>query len=893
VALAKADVGLGNVDNTADTAKPVSAAQQAAIDADRARLDSLEGSSASIQAALDAIEVGLELDIHSFTSIDFTGTTNTAAAVNAAVLAASNAGVTQGRTMGTLSAALSTGAAITSLPVTALAAPLLIFSLIAVKSAGSTQFWTVTATAPIGATSISVAPQTPNFAYPIGSTVIDTVQVKLTGFTSRDILLVDTLYHYRNVWLDCGKARFLKAANGGSMLVPPLATSPATWAATASTNGTNQLTILSNRNAFVVGRTITDAAGKIPGGTTIQAVNWRTNVVTLSAAAAAGAASGAVTITGTTWFGHGQRIRLTGGIWDPNGKTCVGGVLAPFYAERFLYEGATVLLGNLGAADWGIKYGGRVGRITGCNVLGGELVTVDGIHCVHGQNLACDNNYVESGDDPFPVGQEPSSFFTLTDPDPISNVVLTNNRCKSTRGFGVSVYVGVLAAGNTGPDPNQAVTGVTYNGLVGTCGAVRNGATRTIDLNFHDIPDHLIRGVTARGIALQCGSATHDGANPYVIQSDSASDVVVDADVDWTNPAGTTLTSALSTGGPITALPVAELPSALVSGAIVTMEDTAGHQQTWTVAADTAAAATSLPVVSQTPIFAWPIGTTVVMKFIRERIRKSYNCQVRVRTPKRGYVPDRRGNMRLDSLWSGESLDRQRVRFFDDFLDAALDAKWQARVGSDAACSVAILANQPDGVLALTPGNGNTNGVAATDAAVIDRFALNYKASAGLAYGNLMMETRVKLTQPGSVVLNFGFVDWNGVIQVPLVSTGSGPGATRPNAVGFVYDTTSPAGVTGLVEWWGVGIKNSVPVGQILGVRPIGGSFATWVTLRVEIDWQGTATFEIDGRVVAVLANAVDPAVPLTPVLGIMDRPLGAARGVAHVKYVAIEQLRD
>jgi hypothetical protein len=42
VALAKADVGLGNVDNTADTAKPVSAAQQAAIDADRARLDSLE-----------------------------------------------------------------------------------------------------------------------------------------------------------------------------------------------------------------------------------------------------------------------------------------------------------------------------------------------------------------------------------------------------------------------------------------------------------------------------------------------------------------------------------------------------------------------------------------------------------------------------------------------------------------------------------------------------------------------------------------------------------------------------------------------------------------------------------------------------------------------------------
>lgn len=43
VTLAKADVGLGSVDNTADAAKPVSTAQQAAIDADRARLTIIEG----------------------------------------------------------------------------------------------------------------------------------------------------------------------------------------------------------------------------------------------------------------------------------------------------------------------------------------------------------------------------------------------------------------------------------------------------------------------------------------------------------------------------------------------------------------------------------------------------------------------------------------------------------------------------------------------------------------------------------------------------------------------------------------------------------------------------------------------------------------------------------
>jgi hypothetical protein len=54
VALVKADVGLGNVDNTADSAKPISAAAQAALDALDARSDLLEGTSV---AFVDAIRV--------------------------------------------------------------------------------------------------------------------------------------------------------------------------------------------------------------------------------------------------------------------------------------------------------------------------------------------------------------------------------------------------------------------------------------------------------------------------------------------------------------------------------------------------------------------------------------------------------------------------------------------------------------------------------------------------------------------------------------------------------------------------------------------------------------------------------------------------------------------
>ncbi len=80
----------------------------------------------------------------------------------------------------TLSAALSTSVAITSLPVVALAAAITAGSLVYIANSPTTsQLWTVSSTAAIGATSIPVTSQTPNFAYPSGTnvgptTVLDT-----------------------------------------------------------------------------------------------------------------------------------------------------------------------------------------------------------------------------------------------------------------------------------------------------------------------------------------------------------------------------------------------------------------------------------------------------------------------------------------------------------------------------------------------------------------------------------------------------------------------------------------------------------------------------------------------------------------------------------------------
>lgn len=77
----------------------------------------------------------------------------------------------------------------------------------------------------------------------------------------------------------------------------------------------------------------------------------------------------------------------------------------------------------------------------------------------------------------------------------------------------------------------------------------------------------------------------------------------------------TTLAVPLSTGAPITALPVAALPGlapndGLPSGQVITLGSGA-NTQTWTLTAAVAAGATSLPVASQTPNFAYPSGSLV------------------------------------------------------------------------------------------------------------------------------------------------------------------------------------------------------------------------------------------------------------------------------------------
>ena len=76
----------------------------------------------------------------------------------------------------------------------------------------------------------------------------------------------------------------------------------------------------------------------------------------------------------------------------------------------------------------------------------------------------------------------------------------------------------------------------------------------------------------------------------------------------------TALSSALSTGGPITALPVSALTVAVTSGDLIyvtAVGSTSVQHQTFVASAGAAINATSIPVVSQTPNFAYPSGSPV------------------------------------------------------------------------------------------------------------------------------------------------------------------------------------------------------------------------------------------------------------------------------------------
>jgi hypothetical protein len=88
----------------------------------------------------------------------------------------------------TLSSGLSTGGAITALPVAALNGNVKSGDSVVVTSGSNTQTFTASANAYIGATSISITSATPNFAYPASSTVTNSTALSTLNSDTTDTI---------------------------------------------------------------------------------------------------------------------------------------------------------------------------------------------------------------------------------------------------------------------------------------------------------------------------------------------------------------------------------------------------------------------------------------------------------------------------------------------------------------------------------------------------------------------------------------------------------------------------------------------------------------------------------------------------------------------------------
>lgn len=197
----------------------------------------------------------------------------------------------------------------------------------------------------------------------------------------------------------------------------------------------------------------------------------------------------------------------------------------------------------------------------------------------------------------------------------------------------------------------------------------------------------------------------------------------------------------------------------------------------------------------------------------------------------------------------------EQIVLFDDFLGDVIADQWNVVEGADTTTSDALVNNQLGGVLRLVTGDSATLTYAGNGIQITQGAFFNFRA----AEGGLAIEARVKLDAITTAGFFVGFTD-NGAFEAPIEASGVGNGITTnaTDAVGFLFDTRMTN-----ANLWAVGVANDVDAVSVnTGIAPVAN---TYVTLRVEVDNLGNATYFINRNAVARVATAVRPSIALTP----------------------------
>lgn len=212
------------------------------------------------------------------------------------------------------------------------------------------------------------------------------------------------------------------------------------------------------------------------------------------------------------------------------------------------------------------------------------------------------------------------------------------------------------------------------------------------------------------------------------------------------------------------------------------------------------------------------------------------------------------------------------AELYDTFDTGASLTHYELFNGSDAQAADPVISSN---TLVMVTGDAGTGFAADGTQAIGD-------TGYTLAAGAKVLEARLKLSAITTVSMFFGWTDQKAALEIPIQSAASADTITTnaTDAIGFMFDTSMSTD-----NIWLTGVNNnSDETAQNSAIAPVAG---TYITLRIETNTSGDATFYINGAIAgSAMTTAAATGVTLYPTLAAMARSTSSRTLTADYLYL-------
>jgi len=214
------------------------------------------------------------------------------------------------------------------------------------------------------------------------------------------------------------------------------------------------------------------------------------------------------------------------------------------------------------------------------------------------------------------------------------------------------------------------------------------------------------------------------------------------------------------------------------------------------------------------------------------------------------------------------------AELFDTFDTGGSLTHYELFNGSDAEAVDPVISSN---TLSMVTGNAGTGFAADGTQAIGD-------TGYTLAAGAIVLEARLKISAITNAGFYFGLTDQKTALEIPIESAASADTITTnaTDAIGFMFDTSMATD-----NIWLVGVNNNVDeTAQNSATAPVAD---TYITLRIETNTSGDASFYINGAAVgSTMTTAAATGVTLYPTLAATARSTSSR--TVTVDYLYLRQ---